>query len=234
MFSFVLFLLLLSALLVVTVAEKRQYLRTGEEGSSSKENRELQFHGDLLDPKFPLPGRSNSNFLTSFSLSTKPGSETCIADNENKIRSLIQQGFDEVIGRTSFAGIMTLSTGVCGSRRLNELEILDESLLDEQKDKHVVNLLLDDEEAEGEEEERELTTLVVNIYRGGAQCILCLPDDGDTAPDVTSIFSGLEKDMGAHLTTLMQTSVDCLRHKDPRFTVTIAPQPYKMITHLCG
>ena len=155
------------------------------------------------------------NVYADMELSTKRGSIFCLWRKRNDILDKVATGFDEAVGRTRFAGKLTLVTETGCSR-----------------------LLEADDAAELETKSREFSNgqrslwwrrLVVDIFRGPARCRLCNADSSDPGtffaedptepaepvsdpPDMQTRLNGLAIEVGAHLSSKLQLEVDCLRY----------------------
>ena len=174
--------------------------------------------------------------------------DRCLEKRSNKILRLLNKGFEEVIGRVAFIqGSMEIDSHACGSqqRRL----VVDgkwDGIGDDRKE---------EEEQQQQQQQRhrgsvsregghstfrygldstrdlQLTKLDYNVlFRGGAKCRFCYPEDYDLAGE-GSRKNALKENLriltimlNAHLTSVMQLSgIPCIERKSPRVTVTLVP-----------
>ena len=171
----------------------------------------------------------------------------CVRKRRDKILNLLNNGFQEVLGRVNFIiGTMELNNHACGSNR--RLAVNDEEWL-----QGIIDDLAKEEEEYGDgylskggdnnnnnnnnNVARDLQFRNFNydyLFRGGATCLFCYPESQDSSHEegVESMeefllqerLRILTAELDAHLTSVMQLSgIKCLKRRSPRVSVTLEP-----------
>lgn len=172
--------------------------------------------------------------------------EKCVRNKSKKILRLLNEGFEEVVGRyPMITGTMAINNHACGPERRHRHLLMatttDSWLLredgedgDDDYSEGKKSQSDDDDDDEqynrptAESARRHLPfKLIVSsfLFRGGAICRLCYNDfsdaDNETIP-VDVRVRNLEIELSAHLSSVMQLSgIRCIERRSPHVNVTL-------------
>ena len=159
----------------------------------------------------------------------RPLATVCLRRTSANVLRLLNKGFEDVIGRSRFIlGTMSLRNHACGSERRLVLDSKwhgsggGEVEANQVEDEHFHS-----QHGLGDERELQFRNFDYSyLFRGGATCQLCYPDNSDAKtaypPEFNENIHELAAELSAHLTSVMQLSgIRCIAQRSPRATVTL-------------